>query len=104
MLKISVWKMKITYQTSLITQIQLIYTIIQTELKRTKYNINNYYDNYQFDAIYYNGWKPNSLNQYINLLIGGARKKMLVLIDGNSIKYNFMKKILKSYTTLNSCS
>jgi hypothetical protein len=60
-------------------------TIISTELKRTKYRINTLYDDHQFEAIYYNGWNLSSLNQYINLLLGGTRKKMFVLIDENTI-------------------
>jgi hypothetical protein len=45
--------------------------IIQTSIKRTK--------------IHYNGWNIKSLNKYMNLLIGGTKMKMIVLIDGNSI-------------------
>jgi hypothetical protein len=56
-----------------------------TGLKRTKYIINNAQNIDEFEALYYNGWNLYSLNHYMNLLIGGARKKMNILIDGNVI-------------------
>jgi hypothetical protein len=61
-------------------------SVIQTGLKRTKSIINIHYDNYQFGEIYYNGWSLNSLNQYINLLVGETRRKIVVLIDANPIR------------------
>jgi hypothetical protein len=59
--------------------------IKQTSLKRTKYIINNGQNIDEFDALYYNGWNLYSLNHYMNLLTGGAKKRMNILIDGNII-------------------
>jgi hypothetical protein len=58
--------------------------IIQTSLKRTKYIINNLNNIDEFKALYFNGWNLYSLSHYINFLIGGTRKKVNILIDGNT--------------------
>jgi hypothetical protein len=54
-------------------------------LKRTKYIINHLHNIDEFEALYFNGWNLYSLSHYINLVIGWTRKKVNILIDGNTI-------------------
>jgi hypothetical protein len=72
-------------QTNIYISIKHEGIIIQTGLKRTKYIINNTQNVDEFEVLYYNGWNLYSLNHYMILLIGGARKKTNILIDGNII-------------------
>jgi hypothetical protein len=63
--------------------------VIPTEIKRTNYRINPLYDDHEFEAVYFNGWNYNSLNQYINLMIGGTKKNMYILINGLPIRNRY---------------
>jgi hypothetical protein len=72
-------------QTNIYISMKFNDMIQQTSLRRAKYLINNNHSIDQFDALYYNEWNLYSLNHYMNLLIGGTRKKIITLIDGNTI-------------------
>jgi hypothetical protein len=52
-----------------------------------KYRINNTNDNFEFEGIYFNGWNYYNMNKYINLILGGRRK--YILIDGFPLRHYY---------------